>query len=298
MHIELVQIKTSDGLLLPGIFSAPEKTSAAAIYLHGNGSSSVFYKEDYHALFRNALARRGIALLQFNNRGAHYIKQLRVRRQGREELKRYGMAYEKIKDCVYDIDAAVSFLRKRGYKTFYLTGLSTGANKICVYHYYKPRNAISKNVLLGGGDDAGIYYHLLQKKKFWPLLAKAKRRVSAGTGEDIMSELLPAEIFSYQGFYDIANPDGDYNVFPFYEVLKNTALSKKPLFRHFQSIKKPTLVVYGEHDEYAWGDVPRIVALLKERKPLFEYKIISGADHACSEHQQELSSVIARWLAL
>ncbi|MBI1961232.1 MAG: hypothetical protein HYS45_00850, partial [Parcubacteria group bacterium] len=148
----LVQMKTADGLTLPGLLYKAKRSREVAIHLHGNGSSSVFYYDDRQDELVNALSRKGISLMLFNNRGAHYVKRLNVVKQGRTIKKRFGMAYEKIKDCIPDIDGAIGFLRKQGFRTFYLVGESTGANKICVYHYYKPRNKVSKYVLLGGGD--------------------------------------------------------------------------------------------------------------------------------------------------
>lgn len=293
----LVQIKTEDCLTLPGLFYEAPRSKKAAIYLHGNGSSSVFYSDDLKAEQAKVLNNKNISYLLFNNRGAHYIKKLDVEdKNGNVERKRFGMAYEKIKDCIKDIDGAISFLEKRGYREFYLIGESTGANKICVYHYYKPNNKVFKYILLSGADDTGIYYNQLGEKEFFRLLKESKDKMKKKKGEEIICELLPDEIFSYIGFYDIANPDGDYNVFPFLEVMKNIKLSKKRLFRHFKSIDKPTLVIYGEKDEYAWGDVPRIVNVLKEQKPEFEYVIIKDADHSLSKHQDDLSKVISSWL--
>ncbi|MBI1961538.1 MAG: alpha/beta hydrolase [Parcubacteria group bacterium] len=292
----VVQVKTTDGLTLPGILYKAKRSKKVAIHLHGNGSSSVFYYDDRQDELVKALARRGISLLLFNNRGAHYVKHLNVVKKGRSTRKRFGMAYEKIKDCIPDIDGAISFLRKHGFRTFYLIGESTGANKICVYHYYKPRNKVSKYVLLAGGDDTGIYYDMLGNAMFRKLLRAAKQKIKQRKGGEIIKELLPDVIFSYQGFYDIANPDGDYNVFPFLEVIKKLKLSKKPLFRHYRSLTKPTLVLYGGKDEHAWGSVSRVMRLLKERKPNFEYGIIPGADHSFTEHQTELAKRIAQWL--
>lgn len=294
---QIVQIKTEDGLTLPGLFYESDKSKKAAIFLHGNGSASVFYSDDLKEEQAKILNNKGISYLLFNNRGAHLIKKLNVaKKDGTVERKRFGMAYEKIKDCIKDIDASIDFLRTKGYEEFYLIGESTGANKICVYHYYKPKNKVSRYVLLGGGDDTGIYYNQLGKKKFFKLLKESKDKIRKRKGEDLICELLPEEIFSYLGFYDIANPNGDYNVFPFLEEIKKIKLSKKQLFRHFNSINKLTLVIYGEKDEYAWGDVPRIINILKEQKPNFEYAIIKGADHGCSQHQKELSKVISEWL--
>lgn len=296
MNLKLIQIKTEDGPILPGLLYKASRSKKVAIHLHGNGSTSVFYHDDQRDEQVKALNGKGISFLLFNNRGAHYIKKLDVIDRGKKKRKRFGMAYERIKDCLKDIDGAIKHLEKLGYQEFYLIGESTGANKICVYHYYRPKNKVSKYVLLGGGDDTGIYYNMLGRKKFFRLLKESKGKIKKRKGEEIITDLLPKEIFAYIGFYDIANPDGDYNVFPFLEVIKNLKLSKKPLFRHFKSLNKPTLVIYGEKDEYAWGNVPKIVNILKEQKPELDYKIIKGADHGINNKQKELSRIISNWL--
>lgn len=292
---EFIEFPTKDGLTLPGLLYRGEKDKAVIINLHGNGSSSVFYDETKNRPLVSALAKKNVSILYFNNRGAYNVKKLYVRRGQKEIKKRFGMAYEKIKECVEDIDGAISFLKKRGYRKFYLVGASTGANKICVYNFYKPKNDIEKYILLCGGDDTGIYYHMLGKKRFWMLLTEAKRKIKARRGEDIVKEMLP-ELFSYIGFFDIANPDGDYNVFPFYEVLRGVKLSTKPLFRHFKSIKKPALIVYGDKDEYAWGNVHKIVEILKSQQPNLNYKIIKNADHGFQNKESQLAKIIADWL--
>jgi len=294
---KFVQIETTDGIILPGLLYKANNSKKVAIYLHGNGSASVFYSDDQKIDLAQALEKKNISLLLFNNRGAHLIKKLTIKNpDGTEERKRFGMAYEKIKECVEDIDGAISFLKKRGFNRFYLIGESTGANKICVYHFYKPKNSVTKYILLSGGDDTGIYYDILGKEKFYKLLHEAKRKIKQKEGNEIICELLPDELFAYVGFYDIANPDGDYNCFPFYESINKVKLSKKPLFRYFKSINKPTLVVYGEKDEYVWGDVTRVVTLLKKQQPKFHYKIIKDADHGFNNQQQELAKVLALWI--
>ncbi|MBI2607403.1 MAG: alpha/beta hydrolase [Candidatus Doudnabacteria bacterium] len=285
---KLIQIKTQDKLILPGLLFEAKKSQKIAIHLHGNGSSSVFYHDDIRPEKAEALVRNGISFFQFNNRGANYIKKL--------NSARFGMAYEKIKECIHDIEAVLGAFKRSGYKEFYLIGESTGANKICVYDFYRTKNFVSKYVLLGGGDDVGIYYDLLKKKKFSRLLSEAKKKIRARKGAEIILELLPDIVFSYQGFYDIANPDGDYNIFPFYEVIRKVKLSKKPLFRHFKALKKSTLVVYGSEDKYNWGDTSRVVQILKEQRPDLDYNIIKGADHSFSKHQIKLSKMIAKFL--
>lgn len=296
MKTELIEFKTKDGLALPGLLYKSKNSKKAAIYLHGNGSSSVFYDEGKHHELAKELNKKGISLLKFNNRGAHIIKKLNVDTNRGEERIKYGCAYEIIKECALDINGALNYLKKIGYKDFYLIGASTGANKICVYDHYSPKNIFRKYVLLSGGDDTGIYYDILGHTKFFQLLEKAKRKIKDGKGDEIFQDILDIEIFSYKAFYDVANPDGDYNCFPYSEIIKNIKLSKKRVFRYFKEIKKESLVVYGSEDEYAWGDIERIVGILEDIKPEFKYKIIKGADHGFKGKRKILATVVANWL--
>lgn len=295
MKLEFVEIKTGDGLELPGLLYKAPKSKKALIVLHGNGSSSVFYESVPNKMFADALSKEGISYLTFNNRGAHIKKSFHIKTKSGKKKVYGGMAYEQIKDCIKDIDATINFLKKRGFKEFYLIGFSTGANKICVYDHYRKGNEVLKYILVGGGDDTGIYYNEIGKQNYFKLLEKARKMKKKGRGDELAPDLLP-NIFSWKAFYDIANPDGDYNTFPFYEVLRRTKLSKKSLFRYFRAIKKPSFVIYGERDEYAWGDVSKVVDLLKENNPNLDYKIIKGGDHGLSEHLGTLTKSVAKWL--
>ena len=108
---------------------------------------------------------------------------------------------------------------------------------------------------------------------------------------------------SYQSLYDTINPNGDYNIFPYNEYINNLKLSKKPLFREYKTIDKPTLVIYGELDEYCYGDVLRCVDILKKESAswrtnpkLFTFKIIKGADHGFDGKGKEIIETIVDWL--
>ncbi|HYI08697.1 MAG TPA: alpha/beta fold hydrolase [Thermoanaerobaculia bacterium] len=287
----IVRFETRDGVPLSGALFEPRRaTKRAAIFLHGNGGASVFESGRTNKLAR-VFTKAGVAWFPFNNRGAHL-----ARRAG---PGLGGMAYEVIRDCVPDLDAAIRELRRRGYRDLTLIGHSTGANKVAVYDHYKPRNFVKRYVLLAGGDDTGLLYDQLGPRRFAAALQKARTMIRAKRGEELAPPAVSQLPMSWRSFHDMANPDGDYNVFPFLEVLRGVRLSRKPRFRHVRGIRKPTLVLYGDSDPYLYGDVSRCVGILAEAlraKPNFELAIMGEADHGFGGREGELGRVIVDWI--
>lgn len=312
---ELIEFPTADNLSLPGVlFSPQKKTKKAGIFLHGNGSASVFYSQTRGKVLASHFAKAGISLLLFNNRGAHFIKTINradpTQSSNKNKNPYYddvtlGTAYELIKDCQQDINGAVSFLQSKGYEEFYLIGHSSGANKICVYDHYQPDDAVKKSIkkyiLLSGGDDTGIYFQIINnRRKFFQYLQEAKNKIEQGEGEKMIPHYIAQRWLSYQSFYDTANPDGDYNTFPFCEYTQQFKLSTQPLFHYFKKIVKPSLVIYGELDHcIPGGDGQLAVEILQkqvENKENFSFQVIPGADHSFHEMEDELAKRIVAWL--
>ena len=287
----VVRFEATDGVGLAGLLYEPEtRSDRAAIFLHGTGGASIFESKRTNRL-AEAFTRNGIAYFPFNNRGAHLIRRL-GNVQG-------GMAYELIRDCIFDIDGAVRELRRRGYRDFTLIGHSTGANKIAVYDSRKERNPIRRYILLAGGDDTGLLYSELGARRFAAALAKARTQIRARRGEELVPQTVSQLPMSWRSFYDMANPDGDYNVFPFLEVMRGLRLSRRPRFRHLRGIRKPSLILYGDRDEYCFGDVSRCVSILAEAlgpKPNIELAILEDADHGFSGKEEELGELIVEWM--
>ena len=283
--------EATDGVPLSGLLYEPKKKRRrAVIFLHGTGGASVFSSRRTNLLASEMIAR-GIAWFSFDNRGAQI-----VRRAGR---KLGGMAFERIRDCVFDIDGAVRELWRRGYRELYLAGHSTGANKAALYEFRKPRNRIRAFILLGGGDDTGLMYADLGARRFRNALVTARTRIHGGDGDRFVTESLSSMPMSWRSFYDMANPDGDYNVFPFLEVIRNVRLSRKPRFRHLRAMKKPALIVYGDRDEYCYGDVRACVAVLADAigpQPNVEIVVMEDADHGFTGKEGELAALMADWL--
>jgi pimeloyl-ACP methyl ester carboxylesterase len=288
---ELVKFRTDDEVDLAGLLFEPRRaTDRAVIFLHGTGGSSIFESSRTNPLAAE-LTANGFAYFPFNNRGAHLVRRLRERSGG--------AAFEIIRECVFDIDAAIATLRRRGYRDFTLVGHSTGANKIAVYDHYRPRNRVRRYVLLGGGDDTGTTYAHLGARRFAAALAKARERVRAGRGDDFVPPALSHTLMTWRAFLDMNDPDGDYNVFPFLEVLRGVRLSKRPRFRYVKAIRKPSLLLYGDQDEFAIDSVSQCVAVLADAigaKPNIELAIMEDADHSFSGRESELGALIAEWI--
>jgi pimeloyl-ACP methyl ester carboxylesterase len=265
-------------------------TTRVVIWLHGGGGASVFESRRTN-LMAEVFVEKGIGFFPFNNRGSGIV------RHAGDDLG--GAAFERIRDCVADIDGAIRELWRRGYRDITLAGHSTGANKIAVYDHYKPRNRVKRYVLIAGGDDTGLLYAQLGARRFKTLLTKAKAmRSSNEMAPAIAGQTIAGQnMMSWRALYDVANPNGDYNVFPFFEVMSGTKLSRRPLFRYIKSIRKPSLYLYGDRDPFCFGDVPRCVAILAQQvNERAEVVVMRDADHGFRGREGELGTAICDWL--
>jgi pimeloyl-ACP methyl ester carboxylesterase len=285
MLCQVVRFETADDITLAGLLYEPRrKRGRAVMFLHGTGGSSVFTSARTSVLAR-VFVERGIAFFPFNNRGAHLV--MKPSLGG-------GSSHERLRDCVFDIDAAIRVLRRAGYRDITIAGHSTGANKIAVYDHYKKRNAIRRYVFLAGGDDTGMLYEQLGRRRFRSTLQRARER---RTSRELAPSSLSPFLMSWRALHDMINPDGDYNVFPFLEA-SGTKLSRRPLFRYLKAVRKPSLFVYGENDQYI-DDVSEAVGLLTGgigARTNCEFVVMKDADHGFGGHEEELGTLISDWI--
>jgi pimeloyl-ACP methyl ester carboxylesterase len=305
--LQLVSIVSGDKLRLPGLlYTPPKQTKKAAIWLHGMGDNGIFYNPLRMNALGKSLNDNNVALLAFNNRGAHNSKMLQVGDESiteDDQLYQGGTYYEKIADCVHDINGAVEFLKQQTFSTLYLVGHSTGANKICAYHVRASENPFSKYVLAGPGDDSGLYYSEFGKKKFWKALDHAKHLIAIGKPLHVMPKYSGMYPFSAQAASDILDPEGAYNTFPFYEETTKR-LGHKTLFEEYRKFDRPTLVVFGNHDEYTAtaGGSEAALNILRKYTPSgiqasSAFKLVPNTDHSFHEAEHEFAEMVAAWLA-
>ena len=307
MRLSLTSIITTDKLELPALLYEPTSNSTrAAIWLHGMGDSGSFYNPARMNALGRALSDRGTAFLALNNRGAHNTKRLKIIDETLpEEDRSYagGTYQELIADCVHDIDGAVNYLQGMGYGQLFLIGHSTGANKICVYDDLKKGNTpFAKYVLAGPGDDTGGFFMNLGEKRYWAALKYAAGQLEAAPLRP-MPKYTGMWPFSAQSAWDILNPDGHYNTFPYYEV-QHERLGSKPLFAEFKQITVPAHIIIGNEDEYmaSAGGARQVLDLFMKYTPdkmikHHDYSLIEGADHGFSDRYDEFAQKVAEWLA-
>ncbi|MGH7240290.1 MAG: hypothetical protein ACREHG_09560, partial [Candidatus Saccharimonadales bacterium] len=178
----------------------------------------------------------------------------------------------------------------------------TGANKICAYHVRAKQNPFSKYVLAGPGDDVGLYFHELGAKRFWQTLKYAASLVDKDPLRT-MPKYTGMHPFTVQSAWDIMNPDGAYNTFPYYECLSQR-LGSKPPFEEYRKIDKKTLVIIGEADEYAFvaGDANGALRLFVKYTDNSQLKRadfigLPDADHGFHNHETEFAKTVSNWLA-
>ncbi|HWB38759.1 MAG TPA: alpha/beta hydrolase [Candidatus Saccharimonadales bacterium] len=306
MKLEFGSFLATDNVKLPGLLYQPDKpTDKVAVWLHGL-ASSIFYTPTWMNAIGTALTDQGIAFWAFNNRGAYESKQLRVVNPNDptdNQRIQAGANFELIADCVHDIDGAVKYLQSKGFKEFYLLGHSSGANKICAYDNLAKDNPFSKYVMAGPGDDVGIPFAESGSKKFWKTIDYAAAAVSDEKPLKILPKTTVLPGFSAQSAWDLLNPDGQYNTFPFYEAT-HERIGSKELFKEYKAITRPTLVILGEEDEYAFtaGGSQAALNLLmantsNQMLKVNDFMLVPFADHSFHEAEETFAQKVADWLA-
>jgi len=302
-YTTLIDPISTDGLQLSGLLFEPSwDPKTAIVYLHGNGSKGIFYAHEWNRIVTHEFGQAGLSYCTFNNRGGMLTTSLDVCNSDGQIIwkKNAGVWYEKIEDCVKDIDGVMSYLKNFGYDRFFLMGKSTGANKICVYHQILKqqgkKSPFAGYILLSGGDDVGLWYEDMGSELFHKVLENARNALDEKRGEDrpIMRRCF-LEDFSYQSAYDILSPDGLYNCFPFYEAFRERLWTKE-FFQEYSQLDIPTLVVYGDSDEYVRFPMSDVVDTLRSHNAWVTYEVLPGANHSFGGHEKILSEKMVAWI--
>lgn len=281
----IVQVTTSDGLILQGLLTKPSNSSnTIVIHLHGCGGN--FYGNKYFELLTNSVIDLGISFLATNNRGA-----------GVYELEKgtvpHGVSLEKFEDCVLDIDAWIEFALSKGYENIILEGHSYGTEK-SVYYMNKGKYAdkVKGIFLFGFSDNVGYQAkHEIENGKNY--MEEAKALMEKGEPYRLLHDLdaycgeMPVSAQTYvTTFYEDSE---DAKAIPFRK-------GKDLLF--FQNINVPILGVISDNEEGEYTIIPikDAVSLLKSENELAEAYIINDTDHVFTGKENELVNIVVDFI--
>jgi esterase/lipase len=241
-----------------------KKSGRCTIYVHGMTGN--FYSSSIFYALSKELSAHGMASFAINTRGHDIL--CGIKTEGMSHGGLHGTAVEDFEGCVEDIGAAVSAMKKLGYREITLCGHSTGCQKIVHYMFRSKNKNISRLVLISPADDFAI-----TKEKYGKALeakvSLARRLIASGKGKDSNHEF---EGYSPMRFLSIAdNGSPEASIFDY-----SGSMSE------YSSIDTPMLVILGGSEEWMRYKVSHYRKILEERSGSKEmlFAAISGANHS------------------
>lgn len=276
----VVEIETPKGVLLHGLWFGPKKPKAVIVWVHGF-TSSAFAR----LALVEMLAKRGVAVLTFNNRGNGVVS--RIRRRHKPEL-RLGGAKEVFTDCIDDIDGALNFAKRRGAKRLYLAGHSTGCQK-SVYWAAKRRGGkgVRGIMLFAPVSDYAAEVKLSGKARIERAAKAARDLVKKGKPHAFLPEGVWHELLEAQRFLSLYEPESVEDVFPYERP------AKQP--RALRAVKVPIIGLWPEEDEYADHSPEEITRWFKERAGV-PIVVIPKASHSFKGAERRVVRIVRSFM--
>lgn len=284
----LTEIVTKDEVIHQGVYYAPkQKSDTAILWIHG--LSSTFHNHLPTAdAFADVCETFHFGFASFNNRGFGLING--PQKKDTKELTGYthipgGAGQEKFEECIYDIDASITFLINQGYKKVFLVGLSTGATKACFY-----MGTVADPRVVGVVLSSPISDRLEKsKEEIAKTLPGMKQRIAKGNGDELLMgySFFPMTPKRYVSLYEKGSKEDvfDYGDDP-------------PEMKVYSHIKQPLCVIFGESDEHADRPISDIQKIFDAKTTSLQYKsmIVPGALHGFDWMEQKLAQIVCDWI--
>ena len=281
------RIYTSDGIELFGLLYESD-TPSTTVLVHIHGMAGNFYENAFLDAIAKTLTDNGISFCVFNNRGCEYIKDLYRIVDGKKTIVRIGDAFERFEDCEFDIDAAIGFVKEKGYSSIHLSGHSLGAPKVAYYSAEKGVGLASV-IFLSPADMVGLA--LKEKNREWEFNT-AEKMIADGKG----GELLPGPVWwdcylSANTIMSLCDKQSKVAIFNLYDPEdKMIVLSK---------IKSPVLTIMGKKDDALVIPVEKTMDRIRDAltgSKHVESCILGDADHLYIGYEDKLADRLLQWI--
>ena len=284
MSVNLVNVKTRDGLRLDGIWRKPETGQSSllgvdVVVLH-HGVGGNFYGAGMFEEDSDALLEKGCAVLRVNNRGHDGMSRAVVG----EEVKRIGAAYESMDESTYDWEAWMDFAQSAGYQSIGIWGHSLGAAK-SIYYMAAQGDQRVKCVVAGSPPrfSYSAYAGMEEGEEFTRLASQAQKCIDDGHPETLIDTPYPLPlILAAEVFIEKYGPGERFNV-----------------LNHLPNVRVPLLVMIGTEEAQTMmgfrGLPPEVEKLAGELDHL-TFESIPGADHAYTHQREFVWGVVSSWL--
>ncbi len=283
----LAEIATRDGIVHQGIFSKPEKSSQRVLlWIHG--LTGRFYGDvTFMNLFAQVCNTRRMGFASFNTRGHDMVTGFH-RVDVPHTYRTVGAGYEKFEECIFDIDAAISYLVSQGFSEVILVGHSTGANKACYYAATQKDPRVVGVVLSGPLSDR--YSSGYSPEKYAEYKAFMEKKIADGKGDELLSgyDFFTLTPHRWMSLYVEGSAEDIFN----YADGKNA-------LKEFSKIVMPLMVIIGQKDEHADMPVKEIQKLFNSHTTSKNYKsvIIPDALHSFEGKEKETVETIVDWVS-
>jgi pimeloyl-ACP methyl ester carboxylesterase len=287
MRGELVRIEAEDGLELVGYYVAPEGRAVRRAVLHTHGYAGNFYENRFVDAIGEAVLRKGLAFLTYNNRG-HDYRSDNIRGEGVETTSHLGGgSFEVFEECVLDVGGAAAFLEARGHAGIYFCGHSLGTNKVVHYLASRGDRRALGAILISPPDIFGLR-EVRTKGRIGAILDQARALVRDGRSDALIDDpafVVPMSAATLVSAYgDPAVTD----VFPF-------RLGEDGDYGRLASIGVPVLATLGNVDEAITVSAEAAVGLLERcgaGSPGVRAVVVEGANHVYWGREQELAGLV------
>jgi len=282
----IIEIVTPKKVILNGLFFGSKKVKRAIVVVHGLVSSAFSLKR-----IVAALADSETAVLTFNNRGHDHVASVKRKIRNRTEYILAGTAHEKFTDSLDDIQGAINFLKKIGFKKIYIAGHSTGAQKSIYWASRNTDKAVKGVILLAPLSDYADAQMPTKQRRIKKAVSYARRFVVRGKSHTLLPRELSGEFpLDAQRFLSLYTPDSIEEIFSY------TQPNKKP--NTLRLVKIPVLALFARNDEYANRPTNEIVTWFDENicAP-HTVAVIPGVSHSFKGEESVVASKIKSFLA-